>query len=524
MFRSSSRDVRACRRVRAEGHASRLRFEAAALCFALRVGLVFVAATPATALAQSSFQWLPDNPMFTFNFPTRLSDDGSTVIGAGSIDRVGPFQGYRWRADTGMVLRNGHTDLSVEGSVVVGGILGTAYRWTEATGSVSLGDFSGGPIQSAAQCVTGDGSVVFGFGTDASGSVPFRWTQATGLEPLALPGAPSLATPDGSVLVGFGPTTYYRWTQAGGAQSMGTAPGGISHNFYDLTEDGILIVGGGVTPGDPALKWTPANGIEVLDSNYSTAWAVAPDGSLIGGSYGDPNFGAIWHPDGTFEEAIDFLRAHVECMPDEEIWTVKDIAINGNVVTMVGDGYGPRGGQATWIATYPLNPTPPGPEIVCRAGNMNTGVGDPVNVLFINNSPGSCPERVIQVTPSTPISVRVQRPPSNGSRYAMYLWPRLPGVADMRTLPQSIGTACMPMPPNPGTPQPLRRANNIGVAQFLGTENWPGPSTLPAPYTLLNLPAGLGRTGNFFFQGIMIDAFAPNGRAGVTNGILVVSQ
>ena len=106
----------------------------------------------------------------------------------------------------------------------------------------------------------------------------------------------------------------------------------------------------------------------------------------------------------------------------------------------------------------------------------------------------------------------------------MYLWPRVPSAGDVRTLPQGIGMSCMPMPPNPGAPQPLRRANNIGFTPVLGVENWPGPATHAAPYTLLNLPAGLGRTGSFFFQGIMLDANAPNGRAGLTNGILVISQ
>jgi len=77
---------------------------------------------------------------------------------------------------------------------------------------------------------------------------------------------------------------------------------------------------------------------------------------------------------------------------------------------------------------------------------------------------------------------------------------------------------------NPGGTQPRRRANNLGYPAILGTELWPGPPTQMAPYTLLNLPGGVGKTGTFFFQGVMRDSNAPNGQAGVTNGIVVVSQ
>ena len=45
-----------------------------------------------------------------------------------------------------------------------------------------------------------------------------------------------------------------------------------------------------------------------------------------------------------------------------------------------------------------------------------------------------------------------------------------------------------------------------------------------AIFTLLSRPNGLRRQGTFFFQGIEFDPGAPNGQAGVTNGILVVSS
>ena len=55
-----------------------------------------------------------------------------------------------------------------------------AFRWTEATGMVGLGDLPGGDFYSTAYGVSADGSVVVGRGRSASGVEAFRWTEATG--------------------------------------------------------------------------------------------------------------------------------------------------------------------------------------------------------------------------------------------------------------------------------------------------------------------------------------------------------
>jgi hypothetical protein len=89
-------------------------------------------------------------------------------------------------------------------------------------------------------------------------------------------------------------------------------------------------------------------------------------------------------------------------------------------------------------------------------------------------------------------------------------------------LPRGLGTTGMrtPLPPVSG-PQPIRVANNTGHNQ-LGAENWPGPTTHPAPYTLLNLrPGALGaRIGRrFYFQGVERDGrSAATVPYSVTNG------
>ena len=163
------------------------------------------------------------------------------------------------------------------------------------------------------------------------------------------------------------------------------------------------------------------------------------------------------------------------------------------------------------------------PEVACRAGNINTGVGPQTDTLFVNNSAGSAPARIVSVTPTTPLNLRVAATPSNGRRYAMYVWVGPPTASTIRNLPMGVGTICRATPLNPGPGQPVRIANNTGRPQA-GSENWPGPNTQQAPYTLLNLPGGLGRTGTFYFQGIQFDPGAPNALAGVTNGIVLISR
>jgi hypothetical protein len=164
------------------------------------------------------------------------------------------------------------------------------------------------------------------------------------------------------------------------------------------------------------------------------------------------------------------------------------------------------------------------PDIGCRKGNINRGVGPAVNVVFVNGSAGSGDQRIVNVTPTTPFTLSIVAAPSGGKKYALYAWAGAPTPTSWRTAPNGIGVTCMPTPMNPGASQPRRRANNLGYPALLGTELWPGPPTQMAPYTLLDLPGGVGKTGTFFLQGVMRDANAPNGQAGVTNGIVVVSQ
>jgi YVTN family beta-propeller protein len=184
-----------------------------------------------------------------------------------------------------------------------------------------------------------------------------------------------------------------------------------------------------------------------------------------------------------------------------------------------GDGFFDRDELDAF--SNPSDPT--STPLDCRRGNVNAGVGAATDVLFVNGSAGAGSARSITISHTAPFTLTIQPAPSGGNRYAMYAWIGAPTPQNARQLPLGIGVSCMPTPLSTGSPHPRKIANNVGVAA-LGVENWPGPQTQPAPYTLLNLASGLGRTGTFFLQGLEVDPNAPNGRIAVTNGIVIVSQ
>jgi uncharacterized membrane protein len=167
-----------------------------------------------------------------------VSSDGSVVVGRAGI----PSQAFRNMIGLGF-LPNATSStalrVSADGSVVVGfngfptvpagssNFHSEAFRWTEATGMVSLGDLPGGRVRSTAYDVSADGSVIVGSGEIlASGgeSVPaaFYWTADNGMLNLR------------DVLVAGGATGLDGWTL--------TEARGVSY-------DGLTIVGTGVHNG-----------------------------------------------------------------------------------------------------------------------------------------------------------------------------------------------------------------------------------------------------------------------------------
>ncbi|CCI04075.1 HAF repeat-containing PEP-CTERM protein [Microcystis aeruginosa] len=227
---------------------------------------------------------------------------GLGAIGVAFQAQAASFQGL---GDLpGGIFHSNASGVSANGSVVVGtGNNGNeAFRWTQATGMVGLGDFPGGFFErSVAYGVSGNGSVVVGYGYSSQGREAFRWTQATGMVGLGdLPGGDFFSqaggvSADGSVVVGGSSIVGYggeafRWTQATGMVGLGDLPGGyFSSGASGVSADGSVVVGSSRSAnGIEAFRWTQATGMVGLGDLpggifQSLASAVSADGSVVVG-------------------------------------------------------------------------------------------------------------------------------------------------------------------------------------------------------------------------------------------------
>ena len=141
------------------------------------------------------------------------SADGSAVVGTSVVEGDSCYEAFRWTQQTGMVgigyLPGGEVcpqgqpvpgggfgsralAVSGDGRVIVGRSRSSnadpermeAFRWTEATGMVGLGDLPGGDFSSHATGVSNDGSVIVGGSRTDLGAEAFVWTPEDGMQRL----------------------------------------------------------------------------------------------------------------------------------------------------------------------------------------------------------------------------------------------------------------------------------------------------------------------------------------------------
>jgi probable HAF family extracellular repeat protein len=182
--------------------------------------------------------------------------------------------------------------VSADGKVVVGDSrsvasvsLGEAFRWTQTSGMVGLGDLPGGQFASQAFDVSANGSVVVGRSESGQFNFEaFRWTQATGmlglgfiqgsLAPINASSAEAVS-PDGSVVVDGslvvgrdiigGPTDFeaFIWDGTNGMRNLrelliaqgNDLTGWSLSEARGISADGRIIIGFGINPEGNREAW-----------------------------------------------------------------------------------------------------------------------------------------------------------------------------------------------------------------------------------------------------------------------------
>ncbi|HKD36061.1 MAG TPA: hypothetical protein VKB78_04650 [Pirellulales bacterium] len=341
----------------------------------------FAATAAGMATVIPSFQAIPSLPGVQSQYAQAISGDGTTVVGFAPVDNRNS-KAFRWTAATGTVdigdLAGGlpdaaaggvsfngsvvvgrsssatsfannsfydepfrwtssgmtglglgfgtygdSSDTSADGSVVVGQLSDQAFRWTQATGYVALGQLPGShPPNSSANAVSANGTVVTGYAWGTTGRLAYRWTAATGMQSIGVvaPGRPGDEyseglgiSADGTTIVGasyIGPNIgAFRWTAAGGMQGLGDFPGGTVSQAFAVSGDGSIVVGqGDSSNGSSAFIWDTTHGFrrlqDILDQDglgqalsgwyLVRATGISNDGQTITGWGNGPNGTAAW--------------------------------------------------------------------------------------------------------------------------------------------------------------------------------------------------------------------------------------
>ncbi len=308
-----------------------------------------------------AFRWTPETGVIglgdyfgsadILSYANAVSADGKVIVGEGWVNELrGPLfmdEAFRWTEETGAVglgdLPGGFVgsnayDVSADGSVIVGQSFVTngieAFRWTQETGMVGLGQFADG-LASVATGVSADGSVVVGNVEVGVGqNRGFHWTQQTGMQIIGDDDSSvfvDAVSGDGSVAVGRWTTSNgtqaFRWTQETGMVGLGVLTGDFSSSANGVSSDGSVIVGESADHNgwSEAFRWTAVGGMEGLgylpeSSAYSYASDVSPSGCVVVGA------AASWG----YQSAPFYTIADTDGDSLCDHWEINGIDINGD--------------------------------------------------------------------------------------------------------------------------------------------------------------------------------------------------
>ncbi len=163
----------------------------------------------------------------------------------------------------------------------------------------------------------------------------------------------------------------------------------------------------------------------------------------------------------------------------------------------------------------------------CRDGNVNSGVGEIADVLFVNGSAGD-QDHNVSLAVGAPLTLSLAAAPAGPipTAYVVYAW--FSSASNPRNISVGgtvVGCAIDPTPFHPGElPQPFRclRGSAVPPAACSGVVTLPSPAS--APWSL-SRPQGIGQPLTIQLQAVLRDAGASNAsQTSVSNAIVLKTQ
>jgi uncharacterized membrane protein len=196
-----------------------------------------------TDLGMQAFRWTPSGgmqpmpPLPSGGNPSEacaVTPDGSVIVGGNPAWRQYGGVMEELKDAGGQTFGDNVNAVSSDGNILAGSVYtaeGTyAFLWTPAGKLEALGDLPGGLVYSEALAVSGDGSVVVGYGTNGADELEaFIWDRPHGLRSLK-----------DALVNEYGLANLAGWTLA---------------KAEDITPDGLTIVGYGVDPSGQQEAW-----------------------------------------------------------------------------------------------------------------------------------------------------------------------------------------------------------------------------------------------------------------------------
>jgi len=209
----------------------------------------------------------------------------------------------------------------------------------------SLGDLPGGIFSSSVKGVSDNGKVIIGYGMTSLGEEAFRWTERTGMVGLGnLPDNifkkswANSVSPDGNVIVGYGDpvgqgwNTYkgFVWTLSEGMREIGTLDTSNRSMALCVSGNGTVIAGDG---GPAAFRWTKKSETKRMGvlpgRTHSRIIDMSADGKvMIGQSYSLP----AWNDEDGFIMADDVTMQSMSSLTGGKYCMVLAVSPDGYVV------------------------------------------------------------------------------------------------------------------------------------------------------------------------------------------------